>query len=103
MLNDSKWTDIGENVFELRTADNSLIATLSFNECVNEWVCELAPIFDDMYGYVLFIVAATNDEAKWKATVELSNYCNGIISNMMKIRNHLPELGLLYDNAFRSR
>lgn len=100
MLNDSKWIDIGEMVFELRTSNNTLIATLAYHEVANEWTIDFENVFEDLCGEVLFVAAKTNDEAKWKATAEINNYCNRLISNVMKIRNHLPDLGDLYDNAF---
>ena len=100
MLNDSKWINIGETVFELRTDNNTLIATLAYYEVTNEWIIDFENIFKDLCGEVLFVVAKTNDEAKWKATVEIHNYCNRLISNVMRIRDHLPDLGELYDNAF---
>ncbi len=100
MLNDSKWIDIGEMVFELRTYDNTLIPTLAYHEVANEWTIDFENVFEDLCGEVLFVSAKTNEEAKWKATVEINNYCNRLISNVMKIRNHLPDLGELYDNAF---
>lgn len=102
MLNDSKWIDIGEMVFELRTDNNTLIATLAYHEVANEWTIDFENVFEDLCGEVLFVVAKTNDEAKWKAAVEIHNYCNRLISNVMKIREHLPDLGELYDNAFDS-
>jgi len=100
MLNDSKWIDIGEMVFELRTSDNTLIATLAYHKVANEWTIDFENVFEDLCGEILFVVAATNDEAKWKATVEINNYCNRLISNVMKIRDHLPDLCELYENAF---
>ncbi len=101
MLNDSKWIDIGETVFELRTSDNTLIATLAYHEVANEWTIDFENVFEDLCGEVLFVVASTNEEAQWKASVEIYNYCNRLISNVIKIRDMLPELGLLYDAAFK--
>lgn len=100
MLNNSKWIDIGEMVFELRTSDNSLIATLAYYEVANEWTIDFENVFEDLCGEVLFIVASTNEEAQWKATIEIHNYCNRLISNVMKIRDHLPALEDLYGSAF---
>lgn len=100
MLNDSKWIDIGETVFELRTNDNTLIVTLAYHELIDEWTIDFENVFEDLCGEVLVVVASTIEEAQWKATIEIYNYCNRLISNVMKIRAHLPELGLLYDNAF---
>lgn len=95
MLNDSKWIDIGETVFELRNKDNELISTLSYNEVENMWQLENG--LNDNY---ILIEADSSSKAKWKATVELGNYYNGIISLCMAIRDHLPSLGELYDKAF---
>ena len=39
------------------------------------------------------------DSVKWKATVEVSNFCNREIANYMKIRDHLPNLTTLAEKA----
>ena len=37
------------------------------------------------------------EEAEWRSTVHIYNYCNRIVNKACKIRDHLPELRDLYN------
>jgi len=94
MLNDSIWVDVGEDVFELSDVQNDLIATLAYDERYKRY--ELTKEYD--LNFFSYIEAQNSNEAKWKATVELNNNYNNIISKNMKVRDHLPDLKILYES-----
>ena len=97
MLNDSKWVEVGETVFELRNNEDTLIATLSYDERYYLWQIDYE-LNCDFKNFSTTFQATTTDEAKRKATVEIHDECNRKISYYMSIRDHLPSLGELYDH-----
>jgi hypothetical protein len=101
MLNDSRWVDVGETVSELRTHEyeNKLIATISYNEVYDNWQLEVEPAYLD--DFVITFNAHNLDEAKWLATVKLNHHCNMVVGCYMKVRDHLPLMGELYDKAYK--
>lgn len=99
-MNDLKWMQIREGVFELRANDNVVVATMSYHECINEWQVDLANIFNSLAGDVLFVAANTKLLAQQKAIVEINNYCNRVIDDLMRVIEYLSSSDVLYNNAY---
>ena len=94
MLNDSKWVKVDDSQYNLYNEKDGMIAVLSYDEYTDTYGV------DDYSDYADEVKASSIEEAMWRATVMLSNYYNRLIGEYMKLRDHLPSLGELYDKAF---
>lgn len=94
MLNDSKWVKVDDSQYNLYNEKDGMIAVLSYDEYTDTYGV------DDYSDYADEVKASSIEEAMWRATVMLNDYYNRLIGKYMKLRDHLPSLGELYDKVF---
>jgi hypothetical protein len=93
-MDNLKWSKLNEDQCSLYSESSGCEAILSYDDYKDIWILTNCMNFRDKFD------AKSLEEAQWKATVKINNYCNEVIHNHMIIRDRLPDLGELYDSAF---
>lgn len=79
---------------ELKTGQKAWIEKV--NDCQNHYILRWSM---DCHSYAKYIMAQSEENAIWKATIEIYDKCNEIANTYHKIRDGLPDIRKLYREA----
>lgn len=98
MLNDWKWKRIDDWEYDLNDDQNRRIASL-LQDYSGKWICLF---FDNNFGlnFREEFEEPSIEEVKWRATCWIHSQCNKIANSFHHIRDHLPNVGELYDEYY---
>lgn len=98
MFNNWHWVKYDNSEYRLKNISGQMIAYL-INNFNDRWTCRLYNVEYDITFVATFEGLENTEEVIWQATLWIYNTCNQIANSFHHIRDHLPSLRELREQA----